>query len=53
MHDGVFLRSIYFFDPDGALLELACWTRPFGPDDVLVQPKRLSGDADAIAAAAR
>ena len=24
MTDGVFVRSIYFFDPDGILLEFAC-----------------------------
>ena len=26
LHDGVFVRSIYFQDPDGVLLEFACWT---------------------------
>ncbi len=26
MHAGVYVRSIYFFDPDGILLEFACWT---------------------------
>lgn len=36
--DGVFVRSIYFFDPDGILLEFACWTREFGPDDASVAP---------------
>src|SRR5262245_45897098 len=34
MHDGVFLRSLYFFDPDGILLEFAAWTRDFTDDDV-------------------
>ena len=34
LHDGVFVRSVYFLDPDGILLEFAAWTRPFGPDDV-------------------
>ena len=34
VHPGVFVRSIYFQDPDGILLELACWTRALGPDDV-------------------
>ena len=34
MHDGVFVRSVYFFDPDGILLEFAAWTRALGPDDV-------------------
>jgi catechol 2,3-dioxygenase-like lactoylglutathione lyase family enzyme len=26
-----FVRSIYFFDPDGILLEFAAWTRAFDP----------------------
>jgi catechol 2,3-dioxygenase-like lactoylglutathione lyase family enzyme len=34
MHDGVFLRSLYFFDPDGILLEFAAWTRELTDDDV-------------------
>jgi catechol 2,3-dioxygenase-like lactoylglutathione lyase family enzyme len=34
MHDGVFVRSVYFFDPDGVLLEFAAWTRELGPQDV-------------------
>ena len=38
MHDGVYIRSVYFFDPDGILLEFACWTRTLGPDDVLIEP---------------
>lgn len=38
--DEVFVRSVYFFDPDGILLELAAWTRTFGPDDVRHQPAR-------------
>jgi catechol 2,3-dioxygenase-like lactoylglutathione lyase family enzyme len=29
LHDGVFVRSVYFQDPDGILLELAAWTRSF------------------------
>ena len=37
--DGVFVRSFYFFDPDGILLEFACWTKTFGPDDVGHTPK--------------
>ena len=27
MHSGVYIRSIYFQDPDGILLEFACWMR--------------------------
>lgn len=38
LHPGVFVRSIYFQDPDGILLELAAWTRPLGPDDVKHAP---------------
>ncbi|WP_028659392.1 VOC family protein [Nocardioides insulae] len=43
MHDGVYIRSMYFFDPDGILLEFACWTRELGPDDVRVAPRRADG----------
>jgi catechol 2,3-dioxygenase-like lactoylglutathione lyase family enzyme len=38
MHPGVFVRSVYFQDPDGILLELAAWTRPFGAGDVGHRP---------------
>jgi catechol 2,3-dioxygenase-like lactoylglutathione lyase family enzyme len=43
MHDGVFVRSIYFADPDGIMLELAAATRPFGPGDVRHEPARAVG----------
>lgn len=44
--DDVYVRSVYFFDPDGILLELAAWTRAFTPDDVAHQPvRRASVDA--------
>jgi len=36
--DAVFVRSVYFQDPDGILLELAAWTRTFGPSDVRHRP---------------
>jgi catechol 2,3-dioxygenase-like lactoylglutathione lyase family enzyme len=39
VHDGVFVRSFYFQDPDGILLEFACWTRTFTEADVSHQPK--------------
>jgi catechol 2,3-dioxygenase-like lactoylglutathione lyase family enzyme len=43
-HPGVFVRSFYFRDPDGILLEFASWTREMGrPDDVAVQPVDVSG----------
>jgi catechol 2,3-dioxygenase-like lactoylglutathione lyase family enzyme len=37
-NDDVFVRSLYFQDPDGILLELAAWTRPFGPQDAAHVP---------------
>ena len=41
VHDGVFVRSIYFMDPDGIMLEFAAWTRELGPEDVRHEPVRL------------
>ena len=38
VHPGVFVRSIYFFDPDGILLEFAAWTRALTPEDVRHEP---------------
>lgn len=40
LNEGVFVRSIYFRDPDGILLEFACWTRELGPADVAHEPVR-------------
>lgn len=40
MHDGVFVRSVYFFDPDGILLEFAAWTKSFTEADIQVRPAR-------------
>ncbi len=40
VHPGVFVRSVYFQDPDGFLLELACWTRSLRADDVRHAPAR-------------
>jgi catechol 2,3-dioxygenase-like lactoylglutathione lyase family enzyme len=40
MHPGVFVRSIYFQDPDGILLEFAAWTRELTPEDVAHAPAR-------------
>ena len=48
--DDVFVRSIYFMDPDGILLEFASWTRSSRPGDVSHKPatardaqKKLAG----------
>ena len=40
LHPGVFVRSFYFQDPDGIVLEFACWRRVMGqPGDVRHEPK--------------
>ena len=44
LHEGVFVRSVYFRDPDGVLLEFACWTRELGADDALDAPADASGE---------
>jgi catechol 2,3-dioxygenase-like lactoylglutathione lyase family enzyme len=44
LHDGVFVRSVYFRDPDGILLEFACWTKTFGPDDIGHAPANAAGE---------
>jgi hypothetical protein len=38
MHAGVWLRSVYFFDPDGILLKIVAWTRVLGEGDAHVEP---------------
>ena len=43
LHDGVFVRSVYFRDPDGILLEFACWTKAFGPEDARHAPADAEG----------
>jgi len=44
MHPGVFVRSVYFFDPDGVCLEFACWTHNgFTDADVAHDPARADG----------
>jgi len=44
MHDGVYVRSMYFFDPDGILLEFAAWTRELREDDVAHEPMDKEGN---------
>lgn len=36
----VFVRSLYFKDPNGTLLEFACWTTTFDASDVAHAPAR-------------
>jgi catechol 2,3-dioxygenase-like lactoylglutathione lyase family enzyme len=43
-HPGVFVRSIYFRDPDGVLLEFAAWTRSMNQEgDVVHDPLDAEG----------
>ena len=44
-HDGVFLRSVYFTDPNGIMMEFAATTRAFGPGDVRHAPAGLASAA--------
>jgi catechol 2,3-dioxygenase-like lactoylglutathione lyase family enzyme len=43
MHPGVFVRSVYFFDPDGVCLEFASWTAEFNERDVAHEPMTAEG----------
>jgi catechol 2,3-dioxygenase-like lactoylglutathione lyase family enzyme len=40
MHDGVWIRSVYFRDPNGVMLEFAATLRGFRPGDVAHEPAR-------------
>jgi catechol 2,3-dioxygenase-like lactoylglutathione lyase family enzyme len=42
VHPGVYVRSFYFFDPDGITLEFACWTKEFSDNDTKTAPKRAA-----------
>ena len=48
-HSGVFVRSVYFYDPDGIMLEFAAWTRALRHDDVRHAPARATKAAAALA----
>ncbi|MEQ9663461.1 MAG: VOC family protein [Parasphingopyxis sp.] len=37
--DDVYVRSVYFFDPDGICLEFAAWTKEFTDADVAHEPR--------------
>ena len=41
--DDVFVRSVYFFDPDGVCLEFACWMKEFDESDVAHAPVNAEG----------
>ncbi|WP_324827346.1 VOC family protein [Qipengyuania zhejiangensis] len=38
MHDGVFVRSVYFTDPNGIMMEFAAFTKQFTSEDVRHEP---------------
>ena len=42
----VFIRSLYFKDPNGILLEFACWTRTLNESDVQHAPATAADRAD-------
>jgi hypothetical protein len=39
----VFVRSVYFFDPDSICLEFAAWAKPFTASDVAHVAARADG----------
>lgn len=43
MNDDVYVRSVYFFDPDGVCLEFAAWTKVFDERDVAHDPVQADG----------
>ena len=48
-HEGVFVRSVYFYDPDGIMLEFAAWTRSLGSEDVVHEPDTVKEAVAALA----
>lgn len=52
LHPGVYVRSFYFTDPDGIVLEFACWTREFTEADTTTQPRTAADRRSRVAARA-
>lgn len=46
-HDGVFVRSVYFTDPNGIMLEFAATTKSFGPEDIAHEPATAADRVEA------
>ena len=42
MHEGVWVRSVYFRDPNGVMLEYAATLRDFRPEDIAHAPARAA-----------
>ena len=51
VHDGTWIRSLYFWDPDGIRLEFAAYARAFTPDDVTHVPVDATGTPRELAPA--
>lgn len=49
MHPGVYVRSVYFQDPDGILLELAAWTKALDESDVRHAPASAASREGVVA----
>ncbi|XUU61102.1 VOC family protein [Erythrobacter sp. HA6-11] len=47
LHEGVFVRSVYFTDPNGIMLEFAATTKSFSPDDVAHEPATAADRVEA------
>jgi catechol 2,3-dioxygenase-like lactoylglutathione lyase family enzyme len=47
MNEGVWVRSVYFRDPNGIMLEFAAIVRGFKPSDIAHQPARAVQPAEA------
>ena len=45
--DSVFVRSVYFTDPNGIMLEFAATTKEFGPDDIAHRPATAADRVEA------
>jgi hypothetical protein len=45
--DDVFIRSVYFKDPNGTTLEFACWTKALDETDVRHAPATARTPVDA------
>jgi len=50
LHPGVYVRSFYFTDPDGIVLEFACWTKEFGSEP-MAAPKTAADRRPRVPAA--
>lgn len=50
VHPGTYVRSFYFQDPDGIVLEFACWTKEFTESDTVTVPRTAADRRPPVAA---